>query len=264
MKILGTSALNANNYRKISMYKNINVLGSSNTTNLKVSESLSKLLKGKTDQEKRDEVLRYFLRNHHISTIYEDSHDIVIQSKNGVELIIGRSQKLSEEVLVEALNKYDVDRMQTYAESDVDFYWMMSDYDFDSTHMGYAVGVVDDFHRELKGLPEELSKKRSMIIDIGLTKQYEKGELKNIRINPREKVFFEKMLSDISDAVFYCYSNDLFKNLLIYKCTINGKAKFLVIPRELGEFAYALDEKIEKERKEKNDCMRLQYKMEGF
>jgi len=260
MKILGTSELNANNYKKISMHKNINVLGTSNKDNIKVSESFSKSLKGKTDQEKRDEVVKYFLRNHHISAVYEDSHDIVIQSKDGVDLIINRGQTLSKEVLIDALNKYDSDRMQTYADSDVDYYWFMSDYGFDTKRMGYSVGVVEDFYRELEGLPEVLSNKKGMLIDIGLTKKYENRELKVVDVGSREKVFFDKFLSDISDVSFYCYSNDLYRNSAVYKCTMNEKERFLVIPRELWMFGSKVDERIN--NKEKN--IKLQFKMDGF
>ena len=264
MKILGARALNANNYSKISLYKNINVLGPSYKGKLKVSDEFTKSLKGKTDKEKRDEVTRYFLRNHYISMLFQDCEDIGICSKDGVELFISRSQELSKEVLNEAISKYEYDRMKAYAESDVDFYWMMTDYGFDTVGMGYHVGQVDDFKRELEGLPEILSNKKCMVLDIGVRKKYEDRELKLFEINPIEKKFFARMLEDIEEASFYCYSNDLFKNKAIYKCRINGKEVFLVIPRELAEFSYDLDEKISSEVEEKVNCMLLQYKMEGF
>ena len=264
MKILGVSALNANNYSKISMHKNINVLGSSDKGKLEVSDKFNKSLKGKSDLEKRDEILRYFLRNHQISTIYEDTHDIVIQSKDGVELIIDRSQTLSKDVLREATNKYNSDKMETYAKSDVDYYWLMSDYGFDTIHMGYSVGVVDDFHREINGLPEELSGKNCMIMDIGLRKKYKEGELVITDISSSEKVFFNRILQDIEKAEFYGYSEDYYRSLAIYKCVINGKEVLVVIPRELSLFSYLIDEKINSDKKEIENCKKLQYKMEGF
>ena len=208
MKILGARALNANNYSKISLYKNINVLGSSYKGNLKVSDEFTKSLKGKTDKEKRDEVTRYFLRNHDISMLFQDCEDIAICSKDGVELFISRNQELSKEVLNEAISKYEYDRMKAYAESDVDFYWMMTDYGFDTVGMGYHVGQVDDFKRELEGLPKILSNKKCMVLDIGVRKKYEDRELKLFEINPIEKKFFARMLEDIEEASFYCNSND--------------------------------------------------------
>ena len=264
MKILGMSALNSNNYRKISMYKNINVLGSNNKENLEVSDRFNKSLKGKSDIEKRDDIVRYFLRNHQISLLYEDEKDIIIQSKDGVELIIDRGQSLSKNVLKEAINKYNSDKMESYATNEVDFYWMMSDYGFSSVSMGYLFGVVDDFHREMKGLPEEFSNKKCMIMDIGLRKKYINGRTLSIDIDSREKDFFNRMLLDIENVEFYGYSNDYFRNLAIYKCIINEKEVFIVIPRELSLFSYLIDEKIKNDRKDIDSYKKLQYKMEGF
>ena len=59
---------------------------------------------------------------------------------------------------------------------------------------------------------------------------------------------------------FYGFSNDLFRNNAIFSCKINGKERFLVIPRELAEFANKIDDRM----KEKEESMKLQYKMEGF
>ena len=99
MKINGVNALNANDYRKISIHKNINVLGSSSTDKLKVSDDFTKSLKGKPDDEKIEEVVRYFLRNHKIAMLYESRYEFIIQSQSGIDLVIEKRHTLSRELI---------------------------------------------------------------------------------------------------------------------------------------------------------------------
>ena len=78
MQIINSGKLNANNYSEISIDKNINVFGPKPKAQLRVSDELTKTLKGKPDQEKQEEIIRYFLRNHKISRVYEDKYEITI------------------------------------------------------------------------------------------------------------------------------------------------------------------------------------------
>ena len=260
MKIIGASALNANDYKKISIHKNINVLGSSVVGRIKPSEVFTKSLKGKTEAEKQEEVIRYFLRNHKITMVYEDEDDYYIQSKSGIELSISKSNKLSNEILGEIVQKYSIDRIEEYDKEDVSFYWFMNRSSKYCNERGYLTGTVDSFQRDINGLPEEFDDNRCMVMDIGMGYNTENGEYISYRVSPSEKVFLDRMLEDMSDISFYGFSNDLFRNNAIFSCKINGKERFLVIPRELWSFALKIEEKI----KEKEESMKLQYKMEGF
>ena len=220
----------------------------------------TKSLKGKTEAEKQEEVIRYFLRNHKITMVYEDEEDYYIQSKSGIELSISKSNKLSNEILSEIIQKYSIDRMEEYANEDVSFYWFMNRSSKYCNERGYLTGTVDSFQRDINGLPEEFDDNRCMVMDIGMGYNSENGEYISYRVCPSEKVFLDRMLEDMSDISFYGFSNDLFRNNAIFSCKIDGKERFLVIPRELWSFALKIEEKI----KEKEENMKLQYKMEGF
>jgi hypothetical protein len=260
MKIIGASALNANDYKKISMHKNVNILGSSIKGRIKASEDFTKSLKNKTEAEKQEEVIRYFLRNHKITMVYEDVEDFYIKSESGIELSISKSNKLSNEILREIIQKYNIDRMEEYVDEDVSFYWFMNRSSKYCNERGYLTGTVDSFQRDINGLPEEFDDKRCMVFDIGMGYNTENGEYISYRVSPSEKVFLDRMLEDMSDISFYGYSNDLFRHNAIFKCKIDDKERFLVVPRELAGFANKIDEKMKK----KEDSMKLQYKMEGF
>ncbi len=260
MKILGASALNANNYRKISIHSNINVLGSSDKSKLKTNEDFTKSLRSKTEAEKQEEVIRYFLRNHKITMVYEDVEEYYIKSESGIELSISKSKNLSKEILGEIIQKYNIDRMEEYASKDVLFYWFMNRSSKYCNERGYLTGTVDSFQRDINGLPEEFDDNRCMVIDIGMGYNSENGEYISYRACPSEKVFLNRMLEDMSDISFYGYSNDLFRHNAIFRCKIDGKDRFLVVPRELAGFANKIDDRM----KEKEESMKLQYKMEGF
>ncbi len=264
MKIIGASALNANNYMKISIYSNINVLSSNTNGKIKTSEDFTKSLRGKTPQEKQEEVIRYFLRNHKIKMVYEDFEDYYIESESGIELIVSKSNKLSNKILSEIIQKYNIDRMEEYVKEDVSFYWFMNRSSKYCNERGYITGIVDGFQRDINGLPKEFDGKRCMIMDIGMSYNTENAESVSYHICPGEQVFLDRMLEDMKDITFCGYSNDLFRNNIIFKCTIDGKERFLVVPRELARFANKIDEKMNSDINKKEESMKLQYKMEGF
>ena len=160
------------------------------------------------------------------------------------------------------LDKYSVDRMDAYTESDVDFYWIMSKSLFNSTTMDYSVGIVNPIQITTKGLPTTFMDKECMVIDIGLNYTYEDKELKEIKINSRDKTFLKRMLADIESASFYTDVID--SGFRIYKCKKDDKDVYLVIDKEVWQFIYDIDEKIKNDKEEKIKRKKLQYKMEGF
>lgn len=262
MKINGARELNANNYRAISIHKNINVFGTSYKDRIRVSEPITKGLKGKNDDEKIEEVIRYFLRNHKIAMLYESRHEFIIQSQSGIDLVVDKRHTLSRELIKEMLDKYSIDRMEAYRESDVDFYWIMSKSLLNSTTMDYSVGTVKPIQITTKGLPTIFMDKECMVIDIGLSYHYEDKELKEIKINSRDNAFLKRMLTDIESASFYTDVPD--EGFRIYKCRKDDKDVYLVIDKEIWQFIYELDEKIENDKEERIKCKRLQCRMEEF
>ena len=258
MEINGSNALNANNYRKISMHKNINVLAPNKNSKFQTNHSFTKSLRGKTDEEKREEVIRYFLRNHKISMVYEDNKDILIESVSGVQLIISKINSLSNQIIKEIIEKYSVDRMEEYATADVEFYWFVnrsSDY---CNERGYFTGIVESFQRDLNGLPRNMDGKMCLVMDIATNGKSDEPRKRNI--SPSENDFLKRMLEDMHNIKFDSYSNDLFRENIIFSCEINDKKVKLVVPRCLWSFANAIDEKQKKE----DNCKKLQFKMEGF
>ena len=258
MEINGSNALNANNYKKISINKNINVLAPSKNSKFQTNHSFTKSLRGKTDDEKKEEIIRYFLRNHKISMVYEDTKDVLIESVSGIKLIISKINPLSKEILKEIIDKYNADRMEEYANADVEFYWFVnrsSDY---FNERGYFTGIVDSFQRELNGLPRDFDGKVCMVMDIATKGQEDEPRKRNL--SPSENDFLQRMLEDMHNIKFDSYSNDLFRENIIFSCEINDKRVHLVVPRCLWSFANAIDEKQKKE----DNCKKLQFKMEGF
>ena len=262
MKIIGAKELNANNYRAISIHKNINVFGSSLKDGIMTSEPLTKTLKGKSDQEKMEEGIRYFIRNHTISMLYEDKHEVSIISTGDVELRINRNHNLSKELIREIKEKFYMDRMEVYDKSDVDFYWIVSNSFSSSQTMSYGVGTLKDIVWSTKGLPSVLRDRKCMEINVGKRYRYEDEELKEITMNPNDNEFFGRILSDMDTTSFY--GNPLYSDACIYKCKKDDKDIYLVIDKEVWHFIYDIDEKINSDKEERIKCKKLQYRMEEF
>lgn len=262
MRINGANILNSNNYKAISIHKNVNVLGTSYKNNLKVSKPLTTSLKGKKDQEKLEEIIRYFLRNHKIVMLHENRNEFIIQSQSGIDLVVDKRHTLSKELIKEILDKYSIDRMDSYVSSDVDFYWIISTSLVNSTTMDYSVGTIKPIQIMTKGLSNILKDKECMVIDIGLSYHYDVSELKEIKINSRDKAFLKRMLSDIETASFY--TTTVYSDSSVYKCRKGNKDVYLVIDKEISEFIVDIDEKISSDKEEKVKRKNLQYRMEEF
>ena len=262
MKINGANILNANNYRAISIHKNINVFGCSSNNGIMTSKPLTKTLKGKSEEYKIEEIIRYFLRNHTIAMLYEDKNEVSLISTDNVELIISRNHLLSKELIREIKEKFYIDRMQTYDKSDVDFYWITSNSYATSQELSYGVGTLKDIIWMTKKFPTVLKDKKLMEINVGRQFKITDEGYVSIPMNNRNKEFLDRILSDIEDVYFY--TNVSNEPLCIYKCKKDGKDIYLVIDKEVWRFINSLNDKIECDKEEKIKCKKLQYRMEEF
>ena len=257
MNINGAGALNANKYKSISIGKHVNVKGQASKDNLVVSDVFTKSLKGMSDQEKREEILKYFIRNHTITLIKEDEKNIVFRSECGIEFTLNRYSTVSNNVLREVLDKYNRDRMETYAKSDVDFYWFRS---LSPKSMEYSVEGISEYENAFHNFPEEFIDMTGMKI-YAREVEYKKDEKVITDVHPNEIEFFKKLLDDCEDITFY---RDMWKfgffDKRIFKCIRNGRVIYVVIDIYANTYLNIISEYIKEER----DCMRLQYKMEGF
>ena len=250
MRINGANVLNSNNYTKISIMDNINIHGNYYKNAIKVSEPLTKSLKGKSDQFKIEEIIRYFLRSHKIAMIYEGPQEVVIKSIDDIELRISRKHALSKELIKEIKEKFYIDRMDAYANSDVDFYWVAENIGFGYKKVDYSVGIIDEFHRMLQGLPTALSNNKC--IAFGFYNH----------LSDYDKQFLNRILSDMEEIRYYASTRDCFSS--VYKMKKDGKEVYLVVGKELWPFIYDTDKKVESLKEEKAKCKRLQYRMEEF
>ena len=124
MEIKNTRSLNANTYDFISIGKCVSVNQMKNTWgNKKINDDLpfnpvgtrfTSNLKGLNDEEKMNEIIRYFLRN---NTIYEIIYEVynavgytVIKGLGERSLRISENHILSKEIMDEIYQKYYLDR----------------------------------------------------------------------------------------------------------------------------------------------------------
>ena len=134
MEIKNTKSLNANTYDFISIGKCVSVNQAKNTWgNKKINDNLpfnpvgtrfTSTLKGLTEEEKMNEIIRYFLRS---NTIYEIIYEVynatgytVIKALGDRSLRISESHTLSKEIMHEIYQKYYLDRGKIIQESKCD------------------------------------------------------------------------------------------------------------------------------------------------
>lgn len=250
MNIEGKKYLDSNDYRRIGINKNIVVKGRSNIESLVTSPVFSKSLKEMNSKEKKEAVIHYYLNNHEISHLYEDDKDLVALSKNGIKLSINRNNDISPSVINDILMKYRMDRMNTYYNSDADYY-LLSTISI-ARMMEYTLSKRDTCMNRIYDIPESFDDLKSM--EIRLFK-------KDNKLSDEDLYFLDRMLEDFEDIEFYRYRRLYSKELkYIYKGTVNGKEKYIIIRQGLEE----LIEKIDKIIEERKECKKLQLKMEGF
>ena len=120
MKYIGKNHLNSNTYKKIRMkendgevviiatqdekYKNMELLKTS-------TPNITDTIDGLNDEEKIEEITKYFLRNNTICSIKQNGVEIIVSSTSGRYLVINLLNKYSN-ILRLILDKYQNDRLK--------------------------------------------------------------------------------------------------------------------------------------------------------
>jgi len=124
MDIKNSKSLNANTYDFISIGKNINVNQTKNNWGITtirdnliynpVGKKFTSFLKGLSDEEKINEIIRYFLRSNVICSVSTEGYNgevyTVIKGLEDRSLRISKMHKLSDDILKEIYQKYNLDR----------------------------------------------------------------------------------------------------------------------------------------------------------
>ena len=124
MDIKNAKSLNANTYDVISVGKNVSVNQKRNSwgytpmndnlTYNPVGEKFTSTLKGLSHEEKINEIIRYFLRSNIICSISTEGYNgelyTVIKGLEDRSLRISKIHKLSDDILKEIYQKYNLDR----------------------------------------------------------------------------------------------------------------------------------------------------------
>lgn len=243
MEIINANVLNSNSYDFITIFDNIDVHGKSDN-GIKVSYDISKLLSYKTDSQKIEELVRYFIRNHKIVEVADTYDEFIINSSSNIDLRISKNHKLSDKLLQQIYLKYYSDRLDTYSD-DVDFYWLTLEGRNDAF---YRVTKPKDYSVNLDEFRQNLIDKNCMIINFNISDN---------NLNYYDNLMLKTILEDVYDIEFDGITLDYFD---IYKCTKNGKEICLIIDQDLFDFIFNIESK-----KNKIDfAKRLQYRMEEF
>ena len=243
MRVINSKVLDSNSYNYITIFDNINVHGK-RIKGIKVSHDISKNLSGKSDLEKIEEVVRYFIRNHKIVEVADTYDEFIINSSSNNDLRISKDYKLSDKILNEIYLKYYLDRIDTYSD-DVDFYWFTAEGKNDAF---YRITKPKDYSVNIDEFRPNLIDKTCMIINFNIN-----GE----NLNYYDRLFLNAILEDIDDLYFDGETYDFYK---VYRCSKNDKKINLVIDKELYEFIFELDKK----KEIKTFAKKLQYRMEEF
>ena len=124
MNIKNSRSLNANTYDFISIGKTVNVNQIKNNWGITtkkdnllynlVGNRFTTSLNGLSDEEKINEIIRYFLRNNIICSVSTEGYNgevyTVIKGLEDRSLRISKTHKLSEDILREIYQKYNLDR----------------------------------------------------------------------------------------------------------------------------------------------------------
>ena len=259
MDIKNAKSLNANTYDFISIGKCISVNQVRNTWGNKnindnltfnpVGKKFTSILKGLTDEEKMNEIIRYFLRT---NRVYEITYEVynaigytVIKALGDRSLRIGEMHKLSEDILGEIYQKYYLDRGKIIEESSCKNYifgcasWASTEI-LTPRHYYYMIPPL--MH------DKECIKITFEINDFG-------------EISDNDKRVFNQVLDDIMtdvDHISGCYQN-------YYIITKNdGSVTQLLLLSDCKEYMKEAIYEYVKNIKNNNKEKSLQKKMEGF
>ena len=259
MDIKNAKSLNANTYDFISIGKCIsvnqdrNIWGNSNIrdnlTLNPVGVKFTSTLKGLTDEEKMNEIIRYFLRNNIICEVtYEVYNRVGYTAIKGLEdrsLRISEMHKLSEDILHEIYEKYYLDRGKIIEKSPCNNY-IFGCADWCSTE----ILIPQDYYFMIPPLMHNKD-------CINITFEFnENGE-----INDNDKIVFNQILDEIMRDVSHisgCYQN----YYIIEKK--DGSTIQLLLFSDSKEYMKDVIYEYIKNIKNENNAKSLQKKMEGF
>lgn len=260
MDIKNAGVLNANTYDFISICRNVNVNQVRNTwgnKNIKdnvsfnpVGTKFTSTLKGLTDEEKMNEIIRYFLRS---NTIYEIIYEVynaegytVIKGLDGRSLRISERHTLSKEILDEIYFKYYLDRGKMVDTSSCD------NYIFGSASWSRTEKMVPRDYYFM--IPSIMHNKECMDI---VFEEDDKKELSDI-----DKRFFNQVISDLIGEDD-CEIFDYYRNFYIINRCDGRKINISIQSDDSHYMENVMEEYIRSIKNRKNE-KRLEKKMEGF
>lgn len=127
MRFVGKKHLNSNMYKKIRITEKNNEIVINTTPDerfakiekLKLSTPyITDVIGQLSEEEKVEEIVKYFLRNNVICELIQKSDSIVVGSTSGTQLVICLSKKFSN-ILNIIIEKYEIDRLKFLNQSDI-------------------------------------------------------------------------------------------------------------------------------------------------
>jgi len=195
MVVRNQKALNACSYNKIYIGDNVNVYGGKRRLETILITKFTDSIKGLSDIEKKQEIVRYFLRNNRICSVrflkdkfeYVDNIGVtykeylVVQSLNGKTLRI-RKEDVSDELLKEIYFKYECDRLDYFTNNEFDGYVIHQGVE-NPKFKSYFSENIEDYYRLI--LPDEFIGKNILFLSFEPT---------NGKINDVDKKILEIIL----------------------------------------------------------------------
>lgn len=261
MVIRNQKILNAGNYKRIHIADNINVYGEKNNFDTILTTEFVQSLKGLSNIEKKQEVIRYFLRNNKICTITKEyatteyiantqwvtKERLVIKSLSGKILRIEKNDEaLTEELLKEIDIKYEMDRIDYFNNNDFEVYSLESS-SLIATSKKYYSFYFDEDLKSIVG--QAFVNKKGLSLDI---------EINNNEISSIDRYILESIINSGELVSYYASGGS---DVYVFKDENNNYKSVKV--------GYTLDRKIFypmiRERKEnKKDEKKLMLRMEEF
>lgn len=190
--------LNEGNYNRIHIGDNINVYGKNSNLDTILTTKFTESLKGLSDKEKKEEVIKYFLRNNMICTItksfekpeYADNigwitkEYLIIKTLSGKTLKISKNDEvLTEDLLKEIYLKYELDRIDYFNNNDFEVYSLGTSYQTSITKKYYSFCYGEDL-KFIAG--SEFINKKGLSLDI---------EIKDNEISSIDRYILESIIN---------------------------------------------------------------------
>lgn len=259
MDIKNSRSLNANTYDFISIGKNINVIQTKNTWGITticdnliynpVGRKFTSSLKGLNEEEKINEIIRYFLRSNIICSVSTEGYNgevyTVIKGLEDRSLRISKMHKLSEDILKEIYQKYNLDRGKIIESS---------------SKQNYIFGCADWCSTEILHPGDFFFMIPLLMHDeecIDITFKLDE----NNDISDSDKILFNQMMDEITTDVSYI--SDCYLDYYIIRKKDDSISQ-LYLCNGCSEYMRELVNEYVKNIKNKNREKSLQKKMEGF